>query len=177
MKALLCHAIAVTLVLFLGACVNPQAQREMEMRERAEFESLLTKVERLEERVEGLQTAQESIQRDVDELRTDNGRSAEELQDEIDRVQVMLKAVQDRQAGLKTEVVEEISGKMAEIMSSQGSGRGTPVASGYEHVVQRGETLSEIASAYHVSVEAIVRANNLKNPDDIKIGQTLFVPE
>ena len=49
--------------------------------------------------------------------------------------------------------------------------------SGYEHVVRQGETLSTIASAYNVTSKAIIQANNIKNPDRLSIGQTLFIPE
>ncbi len=44
------------------------------------------------------------------------------------------------------------------------------------HVVRPGETLTTIARAYHVTVEAIARANNLVNPDRIYAGQTLVIP-
>ena len=40
-----------------------------------------------------------------------------------------------------------------------------------------GETLSEIARAYGVSVNAITRANKIERPDLVRAGQTLFIPE
>ena len=77
---------------------------------------------------------------------------------------------QDKQA-----IVSELSNKVADLMTSQPSGRRT--ANGYEHVVRVGETLSEIATAYGVRVEAIVEFNKLRNPNTIRVGQTLFIPE
>ena len=44
------------------------------------------------------------------------------------------------------------------------------------HVVQAGETLSEIARLYGTTVEAIVQANNLDNPDSLREGQVLIIP-
>jgi LysM repeat protein len=44
------------------------------------------------------------------------------------------------------------------------------------HTVRAGETLSQIAAQYQVSVAAIVMANNLKNPDTIFAGQQLAIP-
>lgn len=44
------------------------------------------------------------------------------------------------------------------------------------HTVQRGETLSLIASRYGSTVNAIVRANNLSNPNQIIVGQRLKIP-
>lgn len=48
--------------------------------------------------------------------------------------------------------------------------------SGVTHVVQPGETLFRIALRYGTTVEAIVQANNLINPDFIVPGQRLVIP-
>jgi len=70
-----------------------------------------------------------------------------------------------------------LSKKMAEIMHSQVARSTTHFEEGREHIVQPGETLSVIAAAYGVKVNAIVEANNLKNADSIRPGQKLFIPE
>ena len=44
------------------------------------------------------------------------------------------------------------------------------------HVVQSGETLTAIALRYGVTVDEIVGANGLANPDRIYVGQTLVIP-
>lgn len=44
------------------------------------------------------------------------------------------------------------------------------------HVVQPGESLGEIAQAFGVSVQQIISANGLLNPDLLAIGQQLFIP-
>lgn len=43
------------------------------------------------------------------------------------------------------------------------------------HVVQPGETIDSIAAAYHVSVEKIIRDNELTNPYDLVPGQTIVI--
>lgn len=45
------------------------------------------------------------------------------------------------------------------------------------HVVQRGETLFSIARQYGVSVDAIVQANNITNPNRIHAGTPLLIPQ
>ena len=45
-----------------------------------------------------------------------------------------------------------------------------------EHRVRNGETLSEIANAYGTTVTAIEAANDLRNADKIRVGQTLVIP-
>lgn len=47
---------------------------------------------------------------------------------------------------------------------------------GRVHVVRRGETLYRIALNYGVSMWAIVRANNIANPNAIYAGQRLVIP-
>lgn len=47
---------------------------------------------------------------------------------------------------------------------------------GRSHTVRSGETLSQIAGRYVTSVGALVRANNLRDPDLIVVGARLRVP-
>ncbi|HXF70020.1 MAG TPA: LysM peptidoglycan-binding domain-containing protein [Thermoflexus sp.] len=49
-------------------------------------------------------------------------------------------------------------------------------STGVTHVVQPGETLFRIALRYGTTVQAIVEANNLINPDFIVPGQRLVIP-
>jgi LysM repeat protein len=51
-----------------------------------------------------------------------------------------------------------------------------PTAGGIYHTVQRGENLYRIALRYGTSVDAIVAANNLTNPNAVKAGQVLLIP-
>jgi LysM repeat protein len=44
------------------------------------------------------------------------------------------------------------------------------------HVVQEGETLSEIARMYGVTTDALAQANGLDNPNAIRVGQALVIP-
>lgn len=52
----------------------------------------------------------------------------------------------------------------------------TPIA-GIEHTVAPGEVLSAIAAQYGVTVEAIVAANNLEDPNRLEVGQVLLIPQ
>jgi len=44
------------------------------------------------------------------------------------------------------------------------------------HVVQQGETLSEIARMYGVTMDELAQANGLDNPNAISVGQALVIP-
>ncbi|HEU5319491.1 MAG TPA: LysM peptidoglycan-binding domain-containing protein, partial [Methylomirabilota bacterium] len=43
-------------------------------------------------------------------------------------------------------------------------------------MLQPGDTLSSIARRFGTTVEAIVRVNGLEDPDEIAVGQVLFIP-
>ncbi|NUQ37935.1 MAG: LysM peptidoglycan-binding domain-containing protein [Caldilineales bacterium] len=51
-----------------------------------------------------------------------------------------------------------------------------PGTSGRWHMVKRGETLSALARQYHSSVDWIVFANHLADPNRIRTGQKLYIP-
>mgnify|MGYP001035254938 CR=1 FL=1 len=52
----------------------------------------------------------------------------------------------------------------------------SPTATYVAHVVQKEETLLGIAAGYGVSVEAVVKANSLENPNLLAEGQQLQIP-
>lgn len=52
-----------------------------------------------------------------------------------------------------------------------------PSAAQQVHIVARGETLSQIARSYGVSVQAIMTANNLSSANRIYAGQRLIIPD
>ncbi len=57
-------------------------------------------------------------------------------------------------------------------ISSAPSSGGTRV-----YVVRRGDTLGRIAARFGVSVMALARANNIRNPSFIYVGQRLIIPQ
>ena len=56
------------------------------------------------------------------------------------------------------------------------SARDALEARGERHIVQSGESLSMIATQYGVSIEAIMAANSLDDPNTIVVGQELLIP-
>lgn len=51
-----------------------------------------------------------------------------------------------------------------------------PPAQGTVHVVKEGEVLGDIAIRYGVTVEAIVEANKLADPNKLQVNQELIIP-
>ena len=89
-----------------------------------------------------------------------------------------------RDASIKSMAKNIVKQTSAAINSSQQSGHKgakhsmVPVGTGdfYKYKVQRGATLSAIAKAYKVKVSDIRRVNRLKS-DNIRTGQTLYIPK
>ncbi|MDR6120811.1 spore germination protein [Bacillus sp. SLBN-46] len=44
------------------------------------------------------------------------------------------------------------------------------------HVIRRNESLTTIARAYHTTVNDIIEANELPNPNDLVVGQSIVIP-
>lgn len=44
------------------------------------------------------------------------------------------------------------------------------------YTVKKGDTLSQIAKKFAVTVEALVASNGIKNPDMIRVGQVIKIP-
>ncbi|GAB4542457.1 MAG: hypothetical protein Kow0063_34470 [Anaerolineae bacterium] len=61
------------------------------------------------------------------------------------------------------------------IPATQSSPGETPVEPTY-YIVQPGDTLSSIASKFDVSMEDLMLANGLDNPDYVQLGQELLIP-
>ena len=57
-----------------------------------------------------------------------------------------------------------------------GGGASTGSASGRTHTVASGENLSKISQRYGVTTDALMRANNITNPNFVRAGQKLTIP-
>jgi LasA protease len=44
------------------------------------------------------------------------------------------------------------------------------------YIVQSGDWLSTIAERFNISMESLIKANNITNPDALEVGQTLVIP-
>lgn len=60
--------------------------------------------------------------------------------------------------------------------ASQSAGTGGPVTAACTYIVQSGDTLGKIAARYGTSVNAIVQANSIDNPNVIHVGQKFQLP-
>jgi nucleoid-associated protein YgaU len=109
-------------------------------------------------------------------------RTQQQSIEQIERHLAQMEAARQRE---NKEMVDRLTEKISAIMQKSGgssSSRGSPrtpsrATSGYEHTVEAGQTLSEIASAYGVTVKAILEANGLQDANRVRSGMVLFIPK
>ena len=180
--------ICLLLAALGGGCVTTEDPAER-MRDRTDFLQLQDQLARTEGRLESLEMEYQRLLNEINSLRSNTGdagmqqRTAQARMDALEQRLAALDAARERD---RQAIVEQLTGRIAEVMRTGAPARGAaprPAAggaasnSGYEHAVQPGETLSAIAAAYKVSVKTIIDANNLKDPDHLRQGQKLFIPQ
>ena len=154
---------------------------------------LREEIRRLNARIEASDAELGRVQGDVMASRSSqpgyaSAAQAQAMQTQIDDLQRQIRALDAARVQDKKEIYDDISKKVATLIRSSSpspssSGRTSTAStrsasqSGYEHVVQPGESLSKIAAAYKVKMSSIVEANNLKNADSVFVGQKLFIPD
>lgn len=79
------------------------------------------------------------------------------------------------------QIMSQVDKKIASIKSSRSTSSSTARVNYYgpcyEHVVEAGQTISEIAQAYKVSQREIMDVNNIKDASRIRVGQKLYIPK
>lgn len=154
-----------------------QQRRQSELRTHGELNNLKARIQRLEERLEGIEEGREDVYSQLSGLREMQGQAAAKHDVELRAIESKLSAQTAEQERARKAMVDQLSKKVATIVKTQSTVSSSRSESGYEHVVKPGETLSEIAKAYGVRISVITKSNALKNPDDLRVGQTLFIPE
>lgn len=103
-----------------------------------------------------------------DELETVRRESAANQQGLVD-LQDSLQRLTERLAAAQKQIQD--SGKRQE------AARRTAPARGGQHTVRAGETLTTIAARYGVGVQALMEKNQVTDPNSIREGQKLAIPE
>ena len=173
-------------------------------RENARAELLLQQVERLAGQVDALRQDYANLEQRAAQLEqratqaeqraaqaAEQQRAVAALQDENAKLRDSVQALRgdlaqvkaDRET-LRKQITDDLAAKIAAAIEKQNTARpGRPPgnADGKEtgrlHVVEAGQSLSEIATAYKSTVAVIMKANNLADANKLRIGQELFIPD
>jgi len=175
-------------LLFLQAgCQTPgwEQQRQREARTTTEMAALQVSLQQVEYRLADLGREQEALGQDLQQLRLEIQQQKVQTDAGLSGLTARLDAQARAQVALRQELTDDLSARMAAILQTQAraataaraaSTRGRSEV-GYEHEVRAGETLSEIARAYGVTSQDILDANALRDPNVLRVGQKLFIPE
>ena len=103
-------------------------------------------------------------------------------QSEITALQRDIQMLRADRETLKREITSDLAARIEKVAQAQRASTPSPASSakprtGYEHKVEKGQTLSEIARGYGKSMDSIMKANNIKDASSLRIGQVLFIPD
>ncbi len=200
------RAAALLLLLVAGGCVTFETKEDLVQQEeqqralqqtidrlKVQAESMLAQQDQLQQQIQQMRTAPQ------DKVTTAEFQQLQgQMQTRIADLERKIAALDAARAQDKQEIIDRLSKNMTALMAQNAAntrayspGRSTtgggtksggtkPAAGGaqkmFEHVVAAGDTLSAIATAYHTSTTAIIGANDLKNPQNLKVGQKLLIP-
>lgn len=173
------------MMLSLTGCIQTrqssaeQLAQQRALQERLQQQQMAEYRQRIQMQLEDtdlrLAESQQQVQQLRAELSTRPGAAElERLENRIGALEQIIQRMEIQRAKDREEMIEILSQRIASVLSQQQSQRAA--ASGRTHEVARGETLSAIAAAYRVSSRAIIQANNLSNPDNLRVGQQLTIP-
>ncbi len=157
--------------------VSGQQRRVAEGRLQSELAGTRISMQRMESRIEGLEAEREMLHARMNDMQRALVEAETRRKTDLSVLEIRLQDQAAEQVRIRGELADELSGRIAKIIQSQAPVKSVRTQAGYEHIVKSGETLSEIARAYEVSTAVIAKANNITNPDSLRVGQTLFIPE
>lgn len=172
-------AFGLALVAGLGGCATFDDSSE-NTAQREDINILREDLSRVKGQMETVELENRRVANEFDKLRAacSDKRDQAAIQERLAGLERQIQAVNEAREKDKQAIVDQLSAKLAEIMSKPAAAArpAHSAAAGNEHVVQPGETLSAIAAAYKVKAGAIIEANNLSDPDHLKAGQRLVIP-
>ena len=192
--------LAVSIITLTGCMATGpdyRTRRTIEAREDALLAQETTRKQ--EGRFETVEIELNRINQELQRIEINQGQMAQadidQLRQQIAGFESRLNQIERNRETDKQEIISKLSAKMADLIQasttrsaststrSSSSSRSRTTAKsrsggyGYEHEVQPGENISAIAAVYGVSVSTIVDENGLDNPNQIRVGQKLFIPE
>lgn len=122
----------------------------------------------------------EALQREVETLKRILGNVERNQNENLQGLSARLHDLESVREQDRKFIVDELTRRLMELqtrLASPPPPASTRSGSGYEHVVKAGETLSFIARQYNTTVTAILKANGITDPNKIREGQKLFIPD
>jgi LysM repeat protein len=175
--------VLATLLAGTSGCMTSDYAARDEMEKSEDVLLVQEDVRRLAGRVEAVELELQRMDTQAHDARSGQDVRIQSQLDELDR---RIKGVEAARQSDKQEIIDKLSSKIAEIVgksSSSGAARRqqnvkrSSSDTGYEHEVKPGESLSAIAAAYGVTAKIIMDNNSITDPNKLRVGQKLFIPQ
>ena len=173
---------ALPLILTAAGCVTLDDSARHAAHEREDMLRLEEKINRMNGRIEAIELEHQQVSLQLEQVRRSSTSTAssqnEAIKLRLDDLDRRLKDLNAARETDKQQIVENITKKLTPYLTSSSSRSGvrSVAVQGATHEVQSGETLSQIATAYGLTLNELMRANSLDNPDMIRQGQKLVIP-
>jgi predicted nucleic acid-binding Zn-ribbon protein len=118
-----------------------------------------------------------ALRRDIQLIRSERETLKREITDDLAGRIEKIAARQQADINAARAASSAAAAPRASVATRSSAASGSSARAGYEHKVERGQTLSEIARGYGKSVDAIMKANKLTSASSIRVGQVLFIPD
>jgi len=161
----------------LTGCTMFQTTNTEQARTSTELVRVQREVSSLKDSVRSMQSSREDVYRKMDAIEARSASQSRQQSEELAALKAEIRALRAERDAMQAQLVKELSAKMAAAMKQYAVQTAPPQQSGRLHKVESGQTLSEIARAYGTTVSAIMKANNLRSADVLKVNQELFIPE
>jgi len=175
--------------VFARRTTGANAAQQQQQQENARVEFYRQQTELLTERVNAMSQDTAQLEQRVSKIEPQL-RAITTLQNENAKLRDEVKALRDELAQVKADretlrkqITDDIVARITTVIEKQNAQKPPPrnnptgKETGRVHVVEAGQTLSEIARAYKSTVAIIVQANNMKSADSLRVGQELFIPD
>lgn len=134
----------------------------------------------LENVLEDLKYQNEANRKELGKLNALINQQENNNQKQIQKIQAEVagqKESFDKKTNLILETVNEEYKRLVAKVHSLEKPNSEEYETGTYHTVQKGETLSKIASKYGLSLEMVMSSNEISDPNKIKVTQKIFIPE
>jgi len=144
-----------------------------------EQQELMSRLTELENSLKEINVILQNYNKNLDVIEERQKNALSELEQKIRKLEEKLSAMENSHLLHQEELLKKVSALLAERLGSLESRSSTSVSSTRkrEHTVKPGETLHSIANTYGIKADSIIRANNISNPNLLKAGQKLLIPE
>ncbi|WFB35602.1 LysM peptidoglycan-binding domain-containing protein [Kiritimatiellota bacterium B12222] len=178
--------LLITCIFGSTACVQTRqpssAQLAAQQRAAQERQLQLQQAEqrqRVQMQLEDTDVRLQESQLQVQQLRAELAKTPTQgqiqaLENRLNHLEQTIQQMEVQRAKDREEIIEILSQRISKVLSQQQAVQAQ--ASGRTHVVASGETLSTIAAAYRVSSQRVIQANNISNPNNLRVGQKLVIP-